>query len=262
MVDIPVDMRAGTAVATGTTMATITVTTRMSTDATGLLQLLWMASPTLPVGGFSYSEGLEAAVHAGWVHHEASAAHWLVDQLHLSQARSELAVQAHAYPAWQARDWQRVRALNDWVLHTRESAELRQQTVQMGRSLRVWAQQFASGQQPVAEAARTALVEAALVEPTYPLVQACLAAHSGVSLADTLHTHAFAWAENAVQAAIKAVPLGQSAGQRILAQLVDHIPTAVQIALHTTEPQRQCFTPGLAILSARHETQYSRLFRS
>ena len=241
---------------------TATTTTPMRTDPAGLLQLLWMASPTLPVGGFSYSEGLEAAVHAGWVHHEASAGHWLVDQLHLSQARSELAVQAHAYPAWQARDWPRVRALNDWVLQTRESAELRQQTVQMGRSLLVWAQQFAPDQHPVAQAAKRDLEEVSMHQPSYPLVQACLAAHSGVSLADTLHTHAFAWAENAVQAAIKAVPLGQSAGQRILAQLVAHIPAAVQIALHTPEPQRQCFTPGLAILSARHETQYSRIFRS
>jgi urease accessory protein len=234
----------------------------MNTDSAGLLQLLWMASPTLPVGGFSYSEGLEAAVQANWVHNELSAAHWLVDQLHLSQARSELAVQAQAYPAWQHQNWTRVNDLNNWVLHTRESHELRQQTVQMGRSLQVWTQQFGAQEHAIAHATHQALKAANLQQPSYPVVQACLAAHSGVSLSATLHTHAFAWAENAVQAAIKSVPLGQSAGQRILARLVSHIPQAVETALNTPEPHRQSFTPGLAILSARHETQYSRLFRS
>jgi urease accessory protein len=166
----------------------------MTTDSAGLLQLLWMASPTLPVGGFSYSEGLEAAVQANWVHNELSAAHWLVDQLHLSQARSELAVQAQAYPAWQHQDWTRVNDLNNWVLHTRESHELRQQTVQMGRSLQVWTQQFGAQEHAIAHATHQALKAANLQQPSYPVVQACLAAHSGVSLSATLHTHAFAWA--------------------------------------------------------------------
>src|SRR5690606_18098744 len=122
-----------TATATATTMTTNTAI-RTTTDA-GLLRTLWLASPALPVGGFSYSEGLEAAIDAGLVHDEASAATWLIDQLHLAQARSELPVMAEALGAWRAGDVERVRALNHWVLATRETSELRLQSEQMGRSL-------------------------------------------------------------------------------------------------------------------------------
>ena len=72
----------------------------------------------------------------------------------------------------------------------------------------------------------------------------------------------FGWAENMVQAAMRAVPLGQSAAQRMLARLIEALPGAVQQAAELPDDQRQAFTPMLAILSAQHETQYSRLFRS
>ena len=105
---------------------------------TALLQLMQLASPALPVGGFSYSEGLEAAVEAGLVRDETQAGDWLLDQLHLSLARADLPVVAQAVPAWRTLDMDRIQALNDWVQRTRESAELRQQTQQMGRSLAEW----------------------------------------------------------------------------------------------------------------------------
>ena len=103
-----------------------------------LLQLIWLASPALLVGGFSYSEGLEAAIDQGWVQDESSAGDWLIDQLHLSQSRGDLAVLAQALRAWQAHDVARLHTLNQWVLQTRESAEFRLQTEQMGRSLLEW----------------------------------------------------------------------------------------------------------------------------
>ncbi|MEX1165903.1 MAG: urease accessory UreF family protein, partial [Hydrogenophaga sp.] len=123
-------------------MTTMTAITRMpddSTGALGLLQLLWLASPALPVGGFSYSEGLEAAVDGGLVTDEASATAWLLDQLHLGLARSDLAVVAQAIPAWRSNDLARITELNDWVLLTRETQEFRLQVEQMGRSLHTWA---------------------------------------------------------------------------------------------------------------------------
>ena len=224
----------------------------------GLLQLLWLASPALPVGGFSYSEGLESAVEAGLVHDEASAASWLLDQLHLSLARSDLAVVAQAIPAWRSQDLARITALNDWVLQTRESAELRQQTEQMGRSLLTWAQSLGELGRGMAEA----LTSARLDPPSYPVAMACAAALSGAQAHDSLTGFAFGWSENMVQAAIKSVPLGQSAGQRMLARLARAIPEAVAQAQSLTDDSRQAFTPLLAILSAQHETQYSRLFRS
>src|SRR6185369_5639112 len=106
--------------------------------AGSLLQLMWLASPALPVGGFSYSEGLEAAVDCGRVADADQAARWLVDQLQLALGRSELAVAAKAFGAWRRGDTDSVRALNDWVLATRETRELRAQTEQMGRSLAEW----------------------------------------------------------------------------------------------------------------------------
>ncbi len=227
-------------------------------SAASLLQILWLASPALPVGGFSYSEGLEAAVDAGLVHDETSAAAWLTDQLHLGLARSDLAVAAQAIPAWRKQDLPRVRELNHWVLQTRETLEFRLQTEQMGRSLLEWARQLGELGAGVFEQ----LQAADLNPPTYPVACACAAASAQASVRDSLVGYAFGWAENLVQAAIKSVPLGQSSGQRMLARLAQQIPDAVDHAMALSDDARQAFSPMLAILSARHETQYSRLFRS
>ena len=221
-----------------------------------LLELMQLASPALPVGGFSYSEGLEAAVEAGLVRDEAQAGNWLVDQLQLSLGRADLPVLAQALLAWQAHDLARIAALNDWVQHTRESAELRQQTQQMGRSLAEWLKNRAT---PDARVAQLAALRPA---PTWPVAFALAAAQSGAPARDVLLAFGFGWAENMVQAAMRSVPLGQSAAQRMLARLIDALPDAVQRAAALGDDERQAFTPMLAILSAQHETQYSRLFRS
>lgn len=233
-----------------TTAATATTTTD-----TALLQLIWLASPALPVGGFSYSEGIEAAVDQGLVTNDAQAADWLADQLHTSLARGELAVLAQAVPAWRAGDTARIVALNDWVLHTRETSELLQQTTQMGRSLVEWLKTVQPGLAQTAQA---------LPGPTltYPVAFALAASATPAPVRDTLLAFAFGWAENMMQAALKSVPLGQGAGQRILVRLAGEIPAAVDHALRLGDADRQAFSPMLAILSARHETQYSRLFRS
>lgn len=217
-----------------------------------LLQLIWLASPALPVGGFSYSEGLEAAVEWAGVQSEATGADWLVDQLHLTLARGDLAVVAASIVAWHDGDMARVRALNDWALHTRESAEFLLQTEQMGRSFLEWLKLHHD------DAART--FDGLPV--TYPVAFAFAAARSGASVRDGCLAFAFGWAENMTAAAVKAVPLGQSAGQRMLARLAREMPAAVDAAMRLDDEARQAFSPMLAILSARHESQYSRLFRS
>lgn len=226
--------------------------------AATFLQLMWLASPALPIGGFSYSEGLEAAIDSGRVTTEADAAEWLRHQLHLTQSRGDMAAIAQALPAWAAQDRARLAQLNDWVRHTRESAELRLQTEQMGRSLIEWLKNRHAG-----DTAIQAQVQwLAAQDASYPLAFALAAHLTGAHAPDALLAYAFGWAENMVQAAIKAVPLGQSAGQRILARLTQEIPAAVELALALPDAERQAFSPMLAILSARHEHQYSRLFRS
>jgi urease accessory protein len=222
---------------------------------TDLLWLMQLASPALPVGGFSYSESLEAAVEHGLVHDEASAQAWLLDQLHLVQARSELPVVAQAMTAWQQQDVPRLTQLNQWVLQTRETFENRLQSEQMGRSLLDWFRNHTD-----VDEERVHICQG--LTPTWPMVFALALTAREVQPRDGLLTSAFAWAENMVQAAIKSVPLGQRSGQRILAALSADIPAAVDHALSLNDDQRQAFSPRLAILSARHETQYSRLFRS
>jgi urease accessory protein len=225
------------------------------TDA-ALLRLLWLASPALPVGGFSYSEGLEAAVEAGLVRDEQSAGDWLVDQLQLSLARGDLAVVAAV-----VREPERAQELDAWVRQTRETSEFRLQTEQMGRSLTDWSRVVgwaAEGTPALHESAGVA----ARAQPTYPVAFATAAGKTGASARQITLTFALSWSENMMQSAIKSVPLGQSSGQRILARLAAEIPLAVDHAMGLSDDTRQAFTPMLAILSARHETQYSRLFRS
>ncbi len=228
-------------------------------SASAWLQLMQLASPALPVGGFSYSEGLEAAVECGLANNEAKARGWLLDQLRLALGRADLPVCAAAMRAWTEGDMARITALNDWLLQTRETSELRQQTEQMGRSLLEWLK----NKTPTATSAAQLQILAALQPaPSWPVAFALAAAQTGAPLREAMLAHAFGWAENMVSAAVKAVPLGQSAGQRILEALSEVIPVCVDSALALGDEDRQAFTPMLAILSAQHEVQYSRLFRS
>jgi urease accessory protein len=220
-----------------------------------LMQLMWLASPALPIGGFSYSECLEAAVDTARAATETEATAWLVDHLHLSLARSDLPAVAQAIGAWRAHDQEDIAKLNAWVLQTRESSELRAQTEQMGKSLLDWLRNHTT-----ATPDQIALL--ARQQPTYPIAYALAASATQAPLRECLLAYAFGWAENMVQAAIKSVPLGQSAGQRILSALTAEIPQAVDHALALDDDGRQAFAPMLAILSSQHEVQYSRLFRS
>jgi len=204
------------------------------------------------VGGFSYSEGVEAAVEWAGVRGEADVTGWLADQLHLSLAPADLAVVAEAVRAWQAGDGERVRALNTWVLATRESAEFLLQTEQMGRSFLEWLKLHHTDAAACFDG----------LPATYPVAFAFAAARSGAGVADGCLAYAFGWAENMTAAAVKAVPLGQSAGQRLLATLGERIPELAVRAGRLPEPEWSNFNPGLAIASSRHETQYTRLFRS
>ena len=224
----------------------------MTAFTPGLLQLIWLASPALPVGGFSYSEGLEAAVEWAGVSTEGKASDWIADQLHLSLSRCDLPVLLQAVTAARAGDGERLKQLDAWVRQTRETSEFRLQTEQMGRSMADWL--------------RGLHADDALLftgwQPSYPVAFAVAAARTQASVEDIAAAFCFGWAENMVQTAIKSVPLGQSAGQRMLARLAEEIPRALAHAATLDDDGRQALSPMLAILSARHEIQYSRLFRS
>ena len=222
-----------------------------------LLLLMRLASPSLPVGGFSYSEGVESAVDSGRVCSEAQVFEWLRDQLHLGIARNDLPVMASTLVAWRSGDFERVAELNLWFATTRETSEMRQQTEQMGRSLSQWLRNRPGDEEP-----RLAVLDALAPASTWPVAFALSAARTDATPDEASLAFASGWAENLVQAAMKSVPLGQLAGQRVLDALALEIPAAVDAARGLSFNELQAFTPMLAILSAQHEVQYSRLFRS
>ncbi len=207
-----------------------------------LAKLLQLASPTLPVGAYSYSGGLEAAAEAGVVTDAASAERWIGDVLEFSMARME----APMVLAFFSGNFHEV---NDKFLATRETAELRAETVQMGYSLNRLFKDLGLGEVPVEE-------------PSFPAAFAYAAARWNIEPEAALQAYLWAWLENQVMAAVKAVPLGQTDGQRILLSLGDRIEGLVKKAMQMKDEDIGNFAPGLAMLSAKHETQYSRLFRS
>jgi len=216
-----------------------------------LLRLLQLASPALPVGAYSYSQGLEAAIEADIVADAPAAQRWIGDVLAHGLARLELPVLRRLVDAWRAGDADAAAALNTLLLASRETAELRAETVQTGYSLR----------RLLTEVCESAAALDALDEVAFPTAFGFAAAKWGIETENALTAYLWSWAENQVMAAVKAVPLGQTDGQRVLLALGVPIADAVNAALQEDDWPGN-YTPALAILSSRHETQYSRLFRS
>jgi len=202
-----------------------------------LVRLLQLASPTLPVGAYSYSQGLEAAVEAGVVHDAPSAEAWIADALEYSLGRFEAPI------LWRMMQGE---ALNEVFLAGRETAELRAETLQMGHSLAKLMSELGIGSVP-------------LEEPAYPAAYAFAVRRLQLDPHEALVAYLWSWLENQVMAAVKAVPLGQTAAQKILLSLGSRLE---ELAKTAQGAELINFVPGLAVLSARHEAQYSRLFRS
>ena len=221
-----------------------------------LVALLHLASPALPIGAFSYSQGLEAALDAHLIRDADSARDWIASGLTDVLAHGELPFLAHQLARWHAHDLDALARENAWFVASRESSELRRETEQMGWSLARLCTSLEWG-----DAARRATL-AALSPIALPTAFAYAAAAHGSSADAALAAYAFGWVENQTAAALKAVPLGQLAGQKIIVALRGAIDAAVQRALATPPDRINTFAPQLGILSARHETQYSRLFRS
>ncbi len=222
-----------------------------------LARLLQLASPALPVGAYTYSQGLEWAVESGVIRDEASAGCWIADLLQHSIGRYEAPLVFALMAAWTAGNDQEIARLNDEFLASRESAELRAETAQMGFSLN---RLVGDLRDPGLSGIESTL--GGLGEIAFPTGWAGLAAYWQIDPEPAVAAYLWSWAENQVMAALKAVPLGQAAGQRLLAELGGKIPAVTVDALKLSETAWSNFTPAFAIASARHETQYSRLFRS
>ena len=221
-----------------------------------LARLLQLASPALPVGAYSYSQGLEAAVAAGIVHDASSAAEWIGDMLDLSVARLEAPVLLRLHKAWRGADFEAVARWNELFLASREAAELRAETAQMGFSLRRLVLELGLG-----DAARRGAL-AMPEEVGFPTPFAFASAAWCIEPQEALIAYLWAWVENQAMAAMKAVPVGQTDAQRLLALLGERLPDVAEDAAAWRDDELGNVTPGLGLLSSRHETQYSRLFRS
>ena len=218
-----------------------------------LLSALHLASPALPVGGFAYSQGLEQAIEDRWVADMDQAYVWIRDGLLLNLARQELPWWLHCYDAALHQQWDVLLDGNQQLSAIRETAELRLESLQMGYSMARLFAQWPSSQGLAAHKG---------VTWSYPAAYAALAACSGIEKEMALAAYLWSWVENQVLAAIKTVPLGQIEGQQLLHRLKKDIATACLVAQSTSTAEEGSAPFGLAIVSARHETQYSRLFRS
>jgi urease accessory protein len=219
-------------------------------------RLLQLASQAFPIGGYSHSQGLESAIESGLVRDEASTREWIADVLYFSIASYELPALNAMSDAWRRRDADELRRINDEFLATRESAELRAATVQMGFSMRSLVQVL-----PESDPWLTAILHT-VVEPSLPCVWSGLATAWSIPSGEASIAYLWTWAENQVLVAMKSVPIGQSAGQRILLDLGAEIAGLAERSAAQGTDLWSNFAPGLAILSSQHETQYSRLFRS
>lgn len=222
-----------------------------------LARLLQLASPALPVGAYTYSQGLEWAVESAVIHDEASAGRWIADLLVHGIGRYEAPLVSALMTAWTAAEAGEIARLNGEFLASRETAELRAETAQMGFSLTRLVRDLRDPGLSVVESTLAGLPEIA-----FPTGWAGLAAAWRIAPEAALTAYLWSWAENQVMAALKAVPLGQASGQRLLADLGGKIPAVAVDALKLPETAWSNFTPAFAIACGRHETQYSRLFRS
>jgi len=224
----------------------------MDTDL-ALLRLLQLVSPGLPIGMYSYSQGMESAVHDGWLTTAAETRQWLQGILQQALARVDAPILSRLHDAWSQQDLVEVERWSTTLRACRETAELRSEDKHTGQAL---ARLLVKLDMPEAEAWLRHR------DATLATLFALASVRWQISKQAAIQGYLWSWLENQVLCAVKLIPLGQVAGQQLLLQLAEEIPQIVAgaLALSDAELGGSCF--GLALASSRHQMQYSRLFRS
>jgi urease accessory protein len=227
------------------------------------LRLLQLASSTLPVGAYTYSEGLEFLTEAGQINSAELLQDWIAQELTYGAIRFESGIMLRAYQSVLRNDETQLLAWNAWWSAARETEELRLQSWQMGRSL---LQLFLSLEEPSAttgiDKTWTALQTLLAQECNFAIAFGSVSAVWQIEPIDALLGYLQSWATNLIAAGIKLIPLGQTAGQQMLLNLQPTIERAAQQIEQLPDEALESCGWGLSLASMAHETQYSRLFRS
>ena len=222
-------------------------------DPITLMRLLQLASSALPVGAYSYSEGLEYLVESGKINNSDRLQHWLTKELRHGSIRMESAILVRAYEAIASQDIDTLWHWNDWLSAARETEELRHQSWQMGQSLVRLIQNL----QPSLD-----LSLARDKNYNFAIAFAIAAERWQIDLETTAIGYLYSWVSNLVGAGVKLIPLGQTAGQQMLLDLQPHIADIAREVMHLADDELEACTWGFSLASMAHEIQYARLFRS
>ena len=225
----------------------------MHTDRTRLLRILHLASPALPIGAFHFSQGLEYAVEAGWVKDEIDALDWIGGVARDAIATLDLPVLLRLHRACLLGDADSLQRWSRFLLAARETEELRAEDRHMGAALARILRELGAGD---------SLSNQHPAELGYAAMFAVACTRWNIPENEALPAYAWTWAENQVLAAVKLVPLGQTAGQRILHSLVPLLERLATQALNIEDEDIGACAIMQGLASARHESQYTRLFRS
>ena len=232
------------------------------TNNLALLNLLQLASPTLPVGAYSYSDGLETLVDKGVINSQKSLWQWLEQELSYGAIRSETAVMVRAYRSVVSNDLEALGYWNAWMTAAKETAELRSQSWQMGNSLMRLLLDLPHQQKIPSLTSIQDLASAADTPCNYAIAFGIAAAYWQIDITAGVLGYLHSWASNLIGAGVKLIPLGQTAGQQLLLELGTNVIFVTQEVLTLKDEQLSSFGWGLALASMAHEIQYTRLFRS
>jgi urease accessory protein len=241
---------------TAKTEAIITKLTPNANPDTSLLRLLQLSSASLPVGGYSFSQGVEYAIDEGWVKNEADVADWVSLLMQESLAQVDLPLLQRLMRAQQNNDLEKLTYWNAYALACRETHELKLTDTAMGDAL---VRLLTSLDIPFGLINKTV---AGKKDISFLSAFAAAAVHWQIDEQQACVGFLWSWLENQIAAATKIVPLGQTSAQKLLVQLGEEITPTLEQANNIHDDSIGSSLPGMAMASSWHETQYSRLFRS